>query len=166
VRVAILAMTQFGVLETPLRNIRFAVDGTALVARLIPERVTLETPKPGDFPEALHKYFENARLVVEGPEMLVLTFEHVVAVAVDTDVDVDLFGGLHAGWKEAPKLPDSKSYYPLLEIADSHWKSQLPDFRGRDEPWLHHFRAISAECSLDILGTFPTGAWEVNPAAQ
>ena len=86
----------------------------------------------------------------------------VLAIAADTDIDVDLFGGLHEGWSNAPRLQDSQSYYPLLEIENSPWKEQLPEWRHRDDPAIKHFRAISAECSFDILGEAPSGVWMPN----
>ncbi len=154
------AIITFGVIETSLRNIRMSVDATQVVLELIPARILDQPGDPGDEPnEAIRRLIRGAKPIVEADEYLKLRFDHILAIAIDTDIDVDLFGGLHKDWSEAPRLYGEKSFYPLLEVKDSPWKSQLPDFRGRDDPHIRHLRAISMECSFDILGNFPEGEW-------
>jgi len=159
----IVALTQFGTLDTPLRNVRFGVDGTSLFAELIMEQVIRKPRLVVNLEEsATQNVLHSGYPVVQGNRLLRLEFENILAIAVDTDIDVDLFGGLHEAWSDAPRLQSTKAFYPFLEIVDSPWKQQLPEYRGKDDPDIRHFRIISAECSLDVLATTPSGAWQEN----
>ncbi len=153
-------ITEFGDHKAPLRNIIVKVDGTELILDLIPA-ITLD--EPGNYEdepnEILRELLLNSKPIIEGKHFLRLEFEHILAVAIHTDIDVDLFGGLQGDWHTAPKNPPTNSYYPLLELCNSSWKSQLPDYQGRDDKNIHHIRAFSMECSLDVLGFFPIGNW-------
>ncbi|MEL6568984.1 MAG: hypothetical protein AAFQ22_11235 [Pseudomonadota bacterium] len=158
-----MAINQFGEFERPLRNIRFSVDGLSLEMRLIPERVLQESHKPDEQDsDSVKRLTRGASEILEGDRCLRLRFPFFLAIAVDTDIDVDLFGGLHADWRSAPRIKGRSSFYPLLEIVGSNWKQKLPDFRGRESNNIRHIRAISAECSLDILGEIGAGVWENN----
>ena len=153
-------MTEFGECSEPIRNIIFKIDGTELVLDLIPETILDEQSNHEDEPNLkIRELLRSSKPIVEAERFLRLEFEHILAVAVDTDIDVDLFGGLLNDWASAPRMPPKNTYYPLLEICDSPWKSQLPDHRGRDDPNIYHIKAISMECSFDILGLLPVGNW-------
>lgn len=128
------AVTDFGVFDKPLRNIRMYLDGVSIRTQLIPQLVLNKNVDLEGRNEAERIILKDARPVVEGNTCLELNFELVLAIAVDTDIDVDLFGGLHEDWSDAPNLQNSHSYYPLLEITNSPWKAQLPDWRRRDDP--------------------------------
>jgi hypothetical protein len=159
----IVGIEKFGVLTSGLRNIRCQIDGGSAVFDFIPE--ALLPPDPAQITETnsiLRRLQAGASLVVEGPTMLRLEIHGLLGMAVDADIDVDLYGGLHNNWRDAPKLADKKTYYPLLEIRNSPWKAQLPDWRRRDDPEVRHFRMISAECSFDLLGELLSGSWIAN----
>ena len=159
----IVALTQFGTLDTPLRNVRFGVDGTSMFAELIVEQVIRKPRLVFNLGESTaQNVLHGGYPVVEGDRLLRLEFEYILAIAADTDIDVDLFGGLHEAWSDAPRLHSTKAFYPFLEIVDSPWKKQLPEHRGKDDPDIRHFRIISAECSVDLLATAPSGAWQEN----
>lgn len=153
----------FGELNSPLRNIRFKVDGRALTADLIPEIVESESYDASDERDPiLRRILSGGHLIVEGTQLLRLEFEYILAMAVDADTHSDMFGGLHSGWLSAPRLSKSRSFYPLLEIEDSKWKARLSEVVGPDNPNWRHLRMISGECSLDVLGEMPTGSWHPN----
>jgi hypothetical protein len=160
------AIEEFGAIEAPLRNIRFSVDCKTLTTELIPEVVQ---DKPIDLRDegdpGIRKILGGGRPIVEGSRALHLRFEYILAMAVDADTHSDLFGGLREGWNMAPRISGSRAYYPLLEIKDSAWKAKLVEEMGPENPNWRHIRMISGECSLDVLGEMPSGAWHTNPSA-
>ena len=160
----IIRVTEFGDIPAPLRNIRAGIDGKQGVFDLVPERVLEPGAVPIDEPNPIiRKLLVGARPVVEGFSALRIVCDYLYAVAVDADVDVDLFGGLRANWSDAPRFEEGKpSFFPLLEIIASPWKAQLPEWRGRDRPEVRHIRMISAECSYDILGEPSRAHWIEN----
>lgn len=99
-----IRLEQFGVLTSPLRNIRCSIDGTIGFFDLIPEEVRPMNPDaiPDDvnFPDDpnIRALYVGASRVVEGDKMLRLEFGRLLAVAADSDIDVDLFGGLQSNW--------------------------------------------------------------------
>jgi len=153
-------MTEFGILETGFRNAQMNVDFDLLVLKLIPETKLIG---PSDLRReqnnTILKLLKSSQEVVEAKTCLHLSFEYIKAVAFDSDLDADLFGGLKKQWMEAPKVEGRSFIYPLLEILDSPWKAQLPEWRGRDDPDIKHVRAITAECSFDILAELTSGDW-------
>lgn len=150
----------FGTLKTPLRNIISLVDGEALTLDLIPEIIEADSNEHLDEPrEGIRALLQTSRAIVEAKQFLRLEFDYILAMAIEADIDADMFGGLHDGWKDAPLLHSTKSYYPLLEICDSKWKTLQPDYQGGDDENIRHIRVISLECSFDILGSFPEGKW-------
>jgi hypothetical protein len=144
----IVPITQFGELAAGFRNIRSQLDGEEGVFDLVVEKVV------------------PSHLVVEGATLLRLRFSWLLAVAVDYDIDVDMFGGLGKTWLGAPRLPGGNTIYPLLEITDSTWKSQLPEWRARDNPDVRHIRMIGAIASFDVLGELESGEWLENPHSE
>lgn len=163
---AIEKIERYGLLKSGFRNIRSRIDGISAEFDLIPEvSVPVGDDDPGiaGLPHPLvANLMRGASRLIEGEAALRITFSYLMAVAVDTDIDVDLFGGLHERWSSAPKIDGSSSYYPLLEIRGSPWKAQLPDWRRRDDPLIRHIRMISAECSFDVLGDLSGGVWVSN----
>jgi hypothetical protein len=105
-------------------------------------------------------------LAVEEATLLRLRFSWLLGVAVDYDIDVDLFGGLGKTWEPAPRLPGRNEMYPLLEITDSPWKAQLPEWRARDNPDVRHIRMIGNITSFDVLGELESGEWIENPHSE
>jgi hypothetical protein len=163
VQAEIVRIDEFGLLAAGFRKIRCSIDGSRAVFELVPESDTEVTD--GDLVDASpeeRRWIAGARRVIEGPLALRIEVHHLIAIAGDADVDADIFGGLHCNWRDAPKLPNSNVFYPLLEITNSPWKIQLPEWRRRDDPDVRHVRMISAECSYDILGEFGTGVWVAN----
>lgn len=163
----IVPVTDFGLLTDGFRNIRMQTDAESGIFDLVPERL-LEPGSADNIEQdpTLHKIVKGARLIVEGPTMLRVRFDWLIAVAGGSDVDADIFGGLHAGWRETPKLRHKSVYYPFLEIQSSPWKAQLPEWRGRDNPDIRHFRMISGAVSFDVLGELGAGEWQDNPYAD
>ncbi len=159
----IVKVDQFGELTSALRNIRCNIDGRAGTFELVPERMLLADFDTGDERDPIvRRLIQGASRVVEGSLALRLEFSHVLAITADNDVDADLFGGLQADWGSNPRLPGSQSFYPLLEICNSGWKAQLPEWRRRDDPHVRHIRMISTECSFDVLGELVSGEWIAN----
>jgi len=161
------AIEEFGSIDAPLRNIRFCVDRNTLTAELIPE-VVLDEPVDleGEDNPRVRAILRAGRPIVEGSRALHLRFDYILAVAVDADTHSDLFGGLHEGWNLAPRIVGSRAFYPLLEIHESAWKAKLVEELGPENPNWRHLRMISGECSLDVLGEMPTGAWHANPTSR
>lgn len=151
----------FGVIDKPLRNIRMNYDGHSAIFDLIPELIVSNNNfNPStEVPLPLKRVLKVANEIIEANTCLRIEFDTVLGLALDTDIDVDLYGELHKGWEAAPKLKGSNSYYPFLEIQNSPWKKQLPDYRGKDNPEIKHYRLISSGGSFDILAWEPTGKW-------
>lgn len=163
----IVRIDQFGLLTSALRNIRCSIDGKRGVFDLVPEKLLPPDTAPlTETNPTLRRLQAGASLVVEGPTMLRLEFHSLLGMAVDADIDVDLYGGLHDNWRNTPKIGDKNTFYPLLEIRNSLWKAQLPEWRRRDDPGVKHIRMISAECSFDLLGELVDGTWLTNDASE
>ena len=162
----IVRVDQFGLLTTGLRNIRCDIDGRAATFELVPEQLLPPDVTTGGRDPIVSLLTQGASRVVEGRLALRLEFSHLVALAADNDVDVDLFGGLQTNWAASPRLEGSRTFYPLLEIRNSAWKAQLPEWRRRDDPDVRHIRMISAECSFDVLGELVSGVWVANSHAE
>lgn len=137
------------------------LDGTSAIFELVPELIVSNNNFDPNCEEIvpIKKLLKTASAIIESNNFLKIEFDTVLGIAVDTDIDVDLYGGLQKGWDTAPKIAGSNSYYPFLEIENSPWKKQLPNFRGRDEPDIKHYRLISWECSFDVLAWEPSGKW-------
>jgi len=158
----IIRNTSFGVFKTPLRNIQMKFDGYAATFDLVPGLVVSNNNfDPNLKNSALQNMFKNANEIIESSDYLKVEFDTVLGLALDADIDVDLYGGLHQGWEAAPKFKNSNAIYPFLEIVDSPWKKQLPDHRGRDNPEIKHYRLISSGGGFDILAWEPTGKWVI-----
>lgn len=156
----IIRNVSIGVIDRPLRKIRMSFDEYAAVFDLIPERVVSNNNLDHNLKASpLKNVLKDANEIIEENVCLRVEFDTILGLAMDADIDVDLYGGLHDGWITAPKLKDSNSFYPFLEIVNSPWKKQLPDYHGRDNPEIKHYRLISAGGSFDILAWEPTGKW-------
>lgn len=154
------AVKEWGEFEQALRNILLHLDGNALTLDLVPSVVSPDPVDVGDeTDEALRDLKARSQLIVEGNTCLRLSFETVLAVAVREEF-VDLFGDLYQGLPDAaPKLANSLAVWPLLEVMESPWKSTLPDYQGGDDDNLRHFKVLSMECLVDVLGYTPTANW-------
>jgi len=156
----IIRNTSIGTFKTPLRNIRLKFDGYAATFDLIPGLVVSNNNfDPNLKNSALQDIFENSNEIIESSDYLKVEFDAVLGLALDADIDVDLYGGLHDGWATAPKFENSNAIYPFLEMLDSPWKKQLPDYKGRDNPEIKHYRLISSGGSFDVLAWEPAGKW-------
>ena len=153
-------MTEFGILENGFRNAQMNVDFDTIVFKLISETKLIG---PSDFRhennQTISKLLKSSQEIIESKNCLQLNFDCVKAVAFDSDLGVDMFGGVHDGWMKAPKVAGKSFIYPLLEVLNSPWKAQLPEWRGRDDPDIKHIRAVTAECSFDILAELTSGDW-------
>lgn len=166
---AIVKFEAFGKLTSPLRNIRCHIDAHEAVFELVPEALRPPGPDPVDvtgIPSPLVRVISSASLVLESERMLRIEIGELRGIAVDADVDIDLFGGLTGDGSEQPRLAGSTFFYPLIEIENSPWKAQLPDWRGRDDPDIRHLRMISATCSYDVLGEVLSGNWMPNSSMK
>lgn len=163
----IVPITQFGELTAGFRNIRTQLDGEEGVFDLVPEQLLpAGSVESGETLPELKRLLNSSSLVVEGATLLRLRFSWLLAIAADYDIDVDLFGGLGKTWRDAPRLPGSNASYPLVEVTDSPWKAQLPEWRARDNPDVRHIRMIGAIVSFDVLGELESGEWLENPHAH
>lgn len=162
----IVPINDFGELTAGFRNIRARIDAETGVFDLVYEKLIPPGSVGSDETHpALKRLQENSSLVVEGPTLLRVEFSWLLGVAIDYDIDADLFGGLWQNWKEAPRLQGSSVFYPFVEIKESPWKAQLPEWRARDNPDVRHFRMVSAVVSFDVLGELASGVWLDNPSA-
>ena len=153
----------FGELKTPFRNILYRADGKSLEVDLIPECVQSEPARSEEEVDpVIRKITEGAKPVTEGNKLLRLSFEYILAIAADADTNMQLFGDLHSNWANTPRIPNSRWFYPILELTDSSWKKQTREEFGSDNSNWRHIRLISSECSIDVLGEMPTGQWRDN----
>lgn len=94
---AIEKIERYGLLKSGFRNIRSRIDGISAEFDLIPEvSVPVGDDDPGiaGLPHPLvANLMRGASRLIEGEAALRITFSYLMAVAVDTDIDVDLFGG-------------------------------------------------------------------------
>lgn len=99
---------KYGAFDSPLRNIRLVLMGGDARFDLIPEAI-LDTPSDlsDEKDPAIRRVLEGTRLVVEADRFLRIHFDIIVALAGGTDEDVDLFGGLHQDWHDAPPIKGS-----------------------------------------------------------
>lgn len=160
----IVPINDFGELTAGFRNIRARIDGETGVLDLVSQKlIPTGSVESDEKHPAMKRLEENPSLVVEGPTLLRVEFNWLLAVAIDYDIDADLFGGLWHNWKEAPRLQGSRAVYPFVEFKESPWKAQLPEWRERDNPDVRHFRMVSAVVSFDVLGELTSGVWLNNP---
>lgn len=157
----IVPIHNFGELAAGFWNIRANIDGDTGIFDLISEKLlppgSVESDETHPVLKRLH---DKSSLVVEGATLLRVEFSWLLAVAVDFDIDVDLFGDLWQNWQEmAPQMPGCAAFYPFVEIKESPWKARLPEWRARDNPDVRHFRMLSALVSFDVLGELASGAW-------
>ncbi|QYJ07123.1 hypothetical protein [Qipengyuania flava] len=152
---------------SPLRNIKLSLDGTGLIADLIPS-VTLDSEVQiggfSDDPDVeaeLQSVFGKGRPIVEGDRVFRLEFDAVQAVVIQEEF-VDLFNVLAAELDNLPKIPDAKGAFPFLVAEESEWRSRLPDYQGGDDPELKHFKIFSMETQVDILGRLAGFEWVRN----
>ncbi|WP_394730525.1 hypothetical protein [Altererythrobacter sp. GH1-8] len=155
------------VLKAPLRNVRAHLDGTFLSVDLIPS-VVLDEPvqasDPSGTPE-LDKIISDlekaARPIVEAKSVLRAEFESVQACVIQEEF-VELFEKLIADFDAPPRILGQKGWFPFLRVLNSSWREELPDYQGGDWPELHHYKIVSMETHLDILGVLVATEWRKN----
>lgn len=158
------SVTEFGAFKEPLRNIQMFLDGRSAAFYLIPEAISHEPPDLSEIDNPdLRSVLADTEEIIESATCLRLEFDWIYAVAIDSDVGGDLFGGVQSNWQEAPLLTPKGSYYPCLEILNSEWARKIPEWQVHPVWEVRHFRFISTECSFDILGPGPSGTWIYNP---
>jgi hypothetical protein len=153
--------------DTPLRNIRVRLDGTAACFDLIPSVVLDRRSERTDFPtetasdEAIADMLAGGRPIVEASRLMRVWFESVSAVVIQEEF-VELHPTLQSSYDQAPRLKGGKAVYPFLIVTNSQWKRRLPDYQGGDSATLKHFKILSMESHIDILGFLEKIEWLPN----
>ena len=154
--------------QTPLRNIRVQLDGTAAALDLIPSLIVDRPIPPSTFSSdptvnALINDMEaGGRPIIEADRMMRVPFEGLAAMFIQEEF-VELDTALYAGLESAPKIKNGKGIFPFLLVKSSEWKARLPDYDGGDDPKLQHFKMFSMTCHIDIMGRLGPVEWLSNP---
>ncbi|MEM8935139.1 MAG: hypothetical protein AAGC77_01875 [Pseudomonadota bacterium] len=158
-------ITDFG--EIPeLVNIRAFFDGTDAIVECIPAK-TLEKPfvpdttaeRKSETEKQIDSVLSGAFPIVESPNMLRLNFTFLRGFCAHEEfVEHPFFNDRLLG-----KRPD---FSPLCEVAPSPWREFLPGYDGGDNPDVKHYRMLSMEIYVDILGVLEGGEWIKNEAAE
>jgi hypothetical protein len=153
--------------DTPLRNIRIALDGAAAVFELIPSFVSSQAVGRGHYSdhaetdEALNKIMEGGRPIIEAENKLCVRFSFVNAVVVQEEF-VGLHPVLEASLDDLPRMRNHPGVFPFLKVSQSAWKARLPEYQGGDSPDIEHFKLFSMETHVDVLGVFENAEWMPN----
>ena len=157
------AAAEINAFDAPLRNIRLHLNGTALTVDLIPS-VVLDEPSniidPKLSPE-INKILAGSRPVVEANRFMRVYFDVILAIAIQEEF-IKIIEILNKDLDSAPRLPDNRAPYPFLRVVNSEWKNSVPDYQGGDHLNLAHFRIVSMETCIDILGYFDKTEWLEN----
>jgi hypothetical protein len=154
------AAAEEGAFNSPLRNIRLQLDGRNAVFDLIPS-VVLDKPTKildPDFPPELNNILSGARPVVKSKRFMRVYFECIMAVSIQEEF-VDIISILDDDLDSAPRLSDRRAPYPFLKVINSNWKNCLPDYQGRDDQNMAHFKIVSMETCIDVLGYLEKIEW-------
>lgn len=151
--------TEATAFNAPLRNLRLQLDGTTVVVDLIPS-VVLNEPTEDYYPDipGLDKILSNARPIIESRRFMRVHFSSVLAISVQEEF-VNIAGVLKFDLGDLPKFFDGRTPYPFLHVVNSWWKSRLPDYQGRDTPDLKHFKILSMETCIDLIGYLEKTEW-------
>src|SRR6478735_1701681 len=120
--------------DTPLRNIRVRLDGTAGCFDLIPSVVVDGKVDRADFPtesavdNVIADMLTGSRPIVEAGRLMRVWFEWISAIVIQEEF-VELHPTLQPNYDNAPRLRDGKALYPFLILANSRWKQRLPDYQ-------------------------------------
>lgn len=140
------------------------MDGTSLIVDLIPsivldEPITAKDVEDDDpTSKALKKIINGARPIVEQNRCFRVRFDWVQSVVIQEEF-VELFEVLQTEIDAPPTILKGKGWFPFLEVENSKWRAALSDYQGGDVPDLKHFRMVSMETHLDVLGTLETTEW-------
>lgn len=160
-------VTDFGVFEKPLRNIRANLDGEMVTLDLIPETTRLVSrASQRDMTDVEQRIIfgdrDVAREVVESDKCLRVSFDPVwgwVTYGSSSDgsfpkVDMSLW----------PRMGGTRFFYPFGRVINSSWLEDVPDYQSPAEGSFVHFRILSATTCMDIISNEPEGEWvENNP---
>ena len=154
--------------DTPLRNVRIRLDGTAACLDLIPSVMVDRPSGRTDFPRetAADRVIadmakHSGGLIVEADRLMRVWFSPVAAIVAQEEF-VDLHATLQSNYDRAPRLKGGKGIYPFLILPNSKWKQRLPDYQGGDAPSLRHFQIFSMETHVDVLGHLEKIEWLPN----
>lgn len=145
---------------TALKTIRLIFHGTYLVADLVPS-VVLDQPTDildPDWPPELNRVFAGSKPIIEADRCLRVRFESILAVAVEEEF-IELFDELKFQSKEIPLMPDQKACFPFIKVLNSKWKARIPEYQGGNNADLNHFKILSMDTCVDILGYFKNTEW-------
>lgn len=151
-------------IESPLRNVRAVMDGTNMFLDLIPSKIidhppTLPTaPLKNPDSVVLDELLRNSRPIVEGAHFLRVHFEWIQAVSIQEEF-VELFEIFNTDNDKAPTLKGGRGWFPFLEVVNSKWRQKLPDYQGGDDPQLKHYKIVSMETHLDVMGVLESTEW-------
>lgn len=158
-------VTNFGVLEKPLRNIRASLDEETLILDLIPQTTRLVARSShsdlSDTEQAI--IFGNndvARAIVESDKCLRVCFDPVWVWVVHGEFNDSGFPKVDmSSW---PRIGELKAYYPFARVMNSPWLAKVPDYQLPTEGSFSHFRILSATTYMDIISNEPEGEWVGN----
>lgn len=145
--------------EVALRNIRIQLDGRTLIIDLIPSVELDEYVAeviPGGNPE-LNKILAGSKPIVESNRFLRAYFDGIMALFIQEEF-VEILDILAFDFNKKPRFENGQAY-PFLHVVNSRWKRCLPDYQGRDDPNLKHFKIVSMETCVDLLGYFEKVEW-------
>ena len=158
-------VTDFGVFDKPLRNIRASLDDEVVTLDLIPETTRLISRKSqADLNEIeqMIVFGDNdvARMIVESGKCLRVRFDPVWGWTVHREFSNGSFPKVDmANW---PCIGESKYYYPFGRVINSPWLETVPDYELPAEGNFVHFRILSATTYMDIISNEPEGEWVDN----
>ncbi|MCB2096107.1 MAG: hypothetical protein KDE05_00615 [Parvularculaceae bacterium] len=156
-------ITDFGVIGTKIRNIRLTLDGTELVAEIVPGEI-LERQFRNDlkgWPKEMRDALKDTKPIVEAGRALRLQFDNVAA-AVAQEEFVSIVAELSTKVSAEQEIGERDPPFGIYRVKNSIWRKKLPEFEGGDNPYLEHFKLLSMECYVDILGVLVGGEWIAN----
>jgi hypothetical protein len=158
-------VTEFGVFDRPLRNIRASLDEERLILDLIPQTTRLISRKSqADMGDAvltvIYGNDDVAREIVESDTCLRVCFDPIWAWVVHGEFSDSGFPEVDmSGW---PRIGESKVHYPFARVTGSPWLAKVPDYELPADGNFVHFRILSATTYMDIISTEPEGEWVEN----
>tara|TARA_R110001606_G_scaffold60138_1_gene142073 strand:- start:290 stop:799 length:510 start_codon:yes stop_codon:yes gene_type:complete len=158
-------VTDFGVFDKPLRNIRASLDGEAVTLDLIPETTRLVSrASSSDMPDVEQRIVfgdkDVAREIVESDKSLRVNFDPVWGWVTYRETSDGGFPTIDmTDW---PRLADTRFYYPFGRVIHSPWLAAVPDDQLPTVGNFVHFRILSATTCMDIISNEPEGGWRDN----
>ena len=157
-------VTDFGVLEKPLRNIRASLDQETLILDLILQTTRLVARSHSDLGDDVQAvvFGDNdvAREIVESDTCLRVCFDPIWAWVVHGEFSDSGFPEIDmSDW---PRIGETKTAYPFARVMNSPWLAKVPDYDLPTEGGFTHFRILSATTYMDIISSEPEGEWVEN----